>query len=161
MAEKLSKPPRTWSLSTERPVDSGVNAERAEPRSASALQLVRGSRFEIFEHFTHSIPKQTGRSVVIRVRAALRLGNDGVDHAELEAVNRVGPEGGGRLLRLARIAPENGCCALGRDDGVDRVLLHQDAIGNRRCDRAAGAALTDDAGDDRDTETRHPCLRVG
>ena len=61
----------------------------------------------------------------------------------------------GGLLRLAGVAPEDRRAALGRDDGVDRVLLHEHAVGNGDRDRAARAALADDAGDARDAEPRH------
>ena len=60
-----------------------------------------------------------------------------------------------RLLRLAGVAPENGRAALRGDHRVDRVLLHQDDVGERGRDRAAGAALADHAGHDRHTEPRH------
>ena len=60
-----------------------------------------------------------------------------------------GLERGGGLPRLARVAPEDRGAALGRDHRVDRVLLHQHAVGERDRDRAAGAALADDARDRR------------
>ena len=49
----------------------------------------------------------------------------------------------------------------GRDHGVDRVLLHQYAVGDRDRDSAAGAALADDAGDGRNGQPRHHRLRAG
>ena len=61
-----------------------------------------------------------------------RLRHDPVDHAELEAVRRVGLERRGRLLRLPGVAPEDRGAALGRDHRVDRVLLHQHAVGDAR-----------------------------
>src|SRR4029077_9537288 len=47
----------------------------------------------------------------------------------------------------------------GRDDGVDRVLLHQHAICKRSRDRTAGATLPDHAGHDRNSESRQQRLR--
>ena len=49
----------------------------------------------------------------------------------------------------------------GRDHRVDRVLLHEDAVGDRDRDRAARAALADHARDGRHAEPRHDRLRAG
>ena len=73
----------------------------------------------------------------------------------------VGLERRGRLLGLARVAPEDRRAALRRDDRVHRILLHQHPVGERRGDRAAGTALADDAGDGRHAEPRHQRLRAG
>ena len=78
-----------------------------------------------------------------------RLRDDPVDHAELEAVRGIGLEGGGGLPRLAGVAPQDRGAALRRDHRVDRVLLHQHAVGERDRDRAARAALADHARHDR------------
>ena len=48
----------------------------------------------------------------------------------------------------------------GRDDRVDRVLLHQHAIGDRDRDRAPGAPFADDARDGRDVQAHHRRLRA-
>ena len=93
-------------------VDSGVNAQRAELGSPPALELVRRDGFELIERLLQALAEEPRGLVVIRVGAALRLGDDPVDDAQLEAVKRVRLEGGGRLLRLAGVAPENGRAAL-------------------------------------------------
>ena len=49
----------------------------------------------------------------------------------------------------------------GRDHRVDRVLLHQHAVGDGDRDRAPRAALADDAGDRRHRQPRHLGLRAG
>src|SRR5919201_806069 len=143
-----------------RGVDSGENAERAEPRSAPALQVVRRHPFELVERVPDRGAEHTCRLVGIGVGTALRLLDDRIDDAELEAVQRVGLERGGRLLRLARIAPEDRRTTFRRDHRVDRVLLHQHAI--RECDRrgAARPAFADDAGDDWNVELRHEAVRA-
>ncbi len=73
---------------------------------------------------------------------------------QLEAVRGVRLERRRGLLRLRRVAPEDRGAALGRDHRVDRVLLHQHAVGDGDRDRAARAALADHDGDGRDAEPR-------
>src|SRR5207302_10010958 len=51
--------------------------------------------------------------------------------------------------------------ALGRDHRVDRVLLHQHAVGDGDRDGAARAALADDARDRRHGQAQHRGLRTG
>ena len=48
-----------------------------------------------------------------------------------------------------RVLPEDRRAALGRDHRVDGVLQHEHAVGDADGERAAGAALADDDGDDR------------
>ena len=64
------------------------------------------------------------------------------------------------FFACAGVAPEDRRAALGRDHRVDRVLLHQHAVGERDRDRAAGAALADHARDRRHLEPRHHGLRA-
>ena len=94
------------------------------------------------------------------VRTSLGLRDDRVDDAELEAVGGVRLERRRRLPRLARVAPQDRGAALRRDDRVDRVLLHQHAIGDGDRDRAARSALADDARDGRDVQPHHRRLRA-
>src|SRR6266576_1046122 len=71
------------------PVDSGVNAQRAEFGSAPALQVVRRNGFQVLERFLQTFPQEASRFVVVQVGAPLRLGDDPVDDPELEAVGSV------------------------------------------------------------------------
>ena len=59
------------------------------------------------------LPEQHGGRVAVEMSASLGLGHDAVDHAELEAVRSIGLEGGGRLLRLRRVTPQDCRAALG------------------------------------------------
>src|SRR5580765_3474466 len=160
-AANLSKVAGSSLLSTGSAVDSGVNAQRAELGSAPALQVVRGDRFELFQRLAEALAQQARRLVRVCVSAALRLRDDPVDHAQFEAMNGVRLEGGRGLLGLACVSPEDGCTPLRRDDGVDRVLLHQHPVGHGRRDRAARSALADHAADDRNLEAGHQRLRAG
>ena len=54
-----------------------------------------------------------------------------------------------RFLLARRVLPEDRGAALGRDDGIDRVLEHEDAVADAERERAAGAALAGDRHDDR------------
>src|SRR5581483_9227431 len=140
-----------WTSSPERGTEptrtSREDAERAELRPPPAAQLVARDVREIVERLADRLPEEPCGLVVVDVGAARGLGDDRVDHAELEAVLGVGLEGRGGLLRLGGVAPEDHRAALRRDHGVDRVLLHQDPVGERDRDRPAGAALADHACD--------------
>src|SRR6266550_5439880 len=140
------------------PVDSGVNAQRAEFGSAPALQVVRRNGFQVLERFLQTFPQEAGGFIVIHVGAALGLGDDPVDDAELEAMDGVRLERRSRLLRFAGVPPEDGRATFGRDDGVDRVLLHQHAVGERSRNRTAGPAFADHAGHDRNSQSGHQRL---
>src|SRR5205085_12051618 len=133
---------------------SGENTERAEPGSPPALQLVRRHGTEAVERFPQALPEQPGSLVAIGLRAALRLGDDAVDHTELETVERIGLERGGGLLGLAGVAPEDRRTTLRGDHRVDRVLLHDDAVRDRERRRPAGSTLPVDPRDGRDLQPR-------
>ena len=128
------------------------NRDRELGKVIDSLRLVERPAERLSEH--------TGGLVRVQVRAALRLRNDLVDHAQLETVRGVRLEGGSSLPSLAGVAPEDGRASLRRDDRVDRVLLHQHSVGQRRRDRTAGAALADHARHDRDAQSRHQRLRA-
>ena len=49
----------------------------------------------------------------------------------------------------------DGGAALGRNDGVDRVFEDEDAVGDGKAERAAGAAFAGDDGDGGDAEAGH------
>src|SRR5690606_25278708 len=61
----------------------------------------------------------------------------------------------GRFGRVLRALPENGGAPLGRDHGVVAELEDEHAIGDAERERAAGATLADDGGDDRDADPGH------
>ena len=100
-------------------------------------------------------------AVGVLLSAAGGLRDDPLDHAEVEAVAGVEAERRRRLLRLRGVTPEDRRAALGRDDRVDRVLLHQHPVRDRDRDGAAGAALADHDRDGRHAEPRHHGLGTG
>ena len=84
-------------------VTAGEDAHRPELRAADASELVGGEHRPASSRWRDDrVAEQRRRAVGIELRPALRLGDDPVDHAELEAVGGVGLEGGGGLLRLRR-----------------------------------------------------------
>ena len=83
------------------------------------------------------------------------LRDDLVDDAEAVKVGRGDPHRLGGLLRFASILPEDGGAGLGRSHGVDRVLQHQDAVGDADGERAAAAALADHDRDDGNAQPGH------
>ena len=62
------------------------DAERAESAPAGGAAARRRDLRELVERLPERLPEEPGRGVVVGVRAAGRLGNDRVDHAQLEAV---------------------------------------------------------------------------
>ena len=89
------------------------------------------------------------------VGAAFGFADDFVDAAQHFDVGGGVAEGGGGLLLLAGVLPHDGGAAFGRDDGVDGVLEHEDAVGDGEGQRAAGAAFAGDGGDGGDAEAGH------
>ena len=84
-----------------------------------------------------------------------RLLDDLVDDLEPQQVLGRELERLGGALALARVLPQDRGAALGRDHRVDRVLQHQDPVGDAERERAARAALADDHGDDGRRQRRH------
>src|SRR5262245_8807673 len=91
----------------------------------------------------------------IRVCAPGRLGNDLVDHSEVEQVLGGNLESFRGALTLARILPQNRGTPFRRDHGIHRVLEHQHTIGEPDRERPARAAFADDRGNDRGLQRRH------
>ncbi len=83
------------------------------------------------------------------MRAAQRLGDDGVDQLQPLQVVRRQPQRLGRRRRLRGVLPQDRGTAFRRDHRIDRVLQHQDRIAAGQRDGAAGAAFADDGGDHR------------
>src|SRR5690606_500323 len=82
------------------------------------------------------------------MRAAHRFGNDAVDDLEVEEVLRGDAHVGSGILGAGRIMPEDRGRTFGRNHRIDRMLEHVDAVCDGDCNRAAGAAFTDDDRDD-------------
>ena len=59
------------------------------------------------------------------------------------------------------VFPQDSGAALGRDDGVDGIFLHQDAVSHGDAQRAAAAALSDNTHDHGDFEAGHFAKIVG
>jgi hypothetical protein len=128
-----------WILGIAEPesVSSSENAEAAETRSPTALELVSGRPVQVLQGLADRVPEQPSGPVVVRMGAVRRLRDDRVDHPQLEAMGRVGLEGRCSLALLVGVAPENRGAALGRDHRVDGVFLHQHAVGHGDGDRPA------------------------
>ena len=105
--------------------------------------------------------EQRRRGGGVGVGAADRLRDDLVDDVHAEQVRRGDLERLGGLDLAPGVAPQDGRAALGRDDAVDRVLLHQHAVADGDAERAAAAALPRHDDDDRHVEHRHLAQVVG
>src|SRR5215211_4785811 len=88
---------RLWKGPAEAP-ESGVDAQRAELRAPEPPQFLSGGPVQLCERLAQLLAEQPRCLVGVVVRSALGLGDDRVDHAQLEAVRRV------RLERLGRLA---------------------------------------------------------
>ena len=100
------------------------------PREASASSI--------------ALPAASTAAAWVAVRAAERFGNDAVDDAELQEIGGGDLHARRRVLRARGIAPEDRGGGLGRSDGVDRVLQHQNLARSGDRQRAARAAFADD-----------------
>ena len=99
---------------------------------------------------------ERGRGLVRRVvRAAERLGDHFVHHAQFLQAAGVELEGGGGLGGMGAVLPQDGGAAFGGDDRVISVLENEHAVGDADAEGAAGAALADDDGDGGDLEQGH------
>src|SRR3954452_25511175 len=108
--------------------DSRKEAPAAELRAAAAAELLARGVLELLECLQERSFQEEGGLVVVVLGAAVGLGDDPVDHAQFQAVQGIGLERGGGLLRLAGVPPEDRGAPFGGDHGVDRVLLHQHAV---------------------------------
>src|SRR3989442_7451519 len=100
-------------------------AERAHRKVlllASRQQLLDLDLAELPEVAAQGLPERLGGGVGIGVRTPRRLGDDLVDHPELEQVVGRELERLGGALALARVLPQNGGASLGRDYRVHGVL---------------------------------------
>ena len=130
-----------------------MNFSRRRRTSLSGLSR-RSSSSCLQQRLLH---RRRGR-LVVRVAAARRLGNDLVDHAQLEQVGRGDAQrrrGSLAHLRALAVLPEDRRASLDGDHRVDGVLQHVHAVGDAERQRAARAALADDRRDDRHLEPAH------
>src|SRR5689334_15572790 len=136
-------------------------AHAAELGPATGAALRRRDGGDHLELQLDGVPEQLRGPVAVAVGAARRLGHDQVDDAEGEAGLRRGAQRGGGPLGLAGVLPQDRGAALGRDDRVDGVLLHQHAVGDADRERAARRPLADDAGDHRHRHAHQGELGAG
>src|SRR5579885_3045875 len=129
--------------------------EGGDPPRARGAQLIARNRLERIEVFEQRRLEARRHRRRIAVRAAERLLDHLIDEAE------PGQSIGGHVERLGRsfllvlALPENRGAALRRDHGIRAVLQHQEAVADPDGERAAGAALARDDGNDRDAEHGH------
>ena len=86
---------------------SGEDAHAAELGPAAAPELLAGGVSSSSSASTRAACRKPGGLVVVGLGAARGLGDDPVDHAQVQAVEGVRLERGGGLLRLAGVAPED------------------------------------------------------
>src|SRR5210317_1179708 len=90
---------------------------------------------------------------------AERLFKHFVYKAKLIQLSRRNTHGLGGILGLVGALPENGGAAFRRNDGVDAVLQHQQAISDTDGQGTARTALADNDAYDGCPEPRHPDTR--
>src|SRR5579864_2444408 len=93
--------------------------------------------------------------------SAFGFGDDVVDATEIAEVSGGDAHGFGGELFLGGVAPHDGGAAFGRDDRVDRVFHHENAIGYRDGERAAAATYADNGCNDRNLQAGHLAQVVG
>src|SRR6185437_16301370 len=138
-----------------------VRAHAAELGPPPGATLGRRHRRNHIELQLDRIAQQLRGPGRVAVGAPRRLGHDQVDDAEGEACLRRRPQRRGGPLGLAGVLPQDRGAALGRDDRVDGVLLHEHAVGDTDRERTAGGALADHAGDHRHRDAHERQLRPG
>src|SRR5438067_12368085 len=89
------------------------------------------------------------------MRSSGGLGDDFVDHSQLDHVFSSDLQGLGGEIALAGVAPHDGGAPFGSNYGIDAVLEHEHAVGNSNRQGAARAALSGNGGDDGHLEASH------
>ena len=81
----------------------------------------------------------------ILMSRACPLRNDGIHHFKLSHLWRAHAHDLSSLRRALAILPKDGCEPLRRENGIDRILLHGNIIGQRKRKRSAGATCEEAA----------------
>src|SRR6476619_229588 len=89
------------------------------------------------------------------MRAALRFGNDFVDHPEFQKVLRCQFERLSGFSSMSPVSPQNRGACIQTNHGVVVVLENQNAICDPDAERASRATLTDHCGNDGDAQLHH------
>lgn len=112
---------------------------------------------EFIELLDDPLPEVLGGFLRVAVGSAEGLLDDGVDDAEalVFSSSEVEGLGGGVVVLLVGLFPEDRRAALGADDGVPGVFEHGDAICDGDAEGSAGAALADDDAHDGGLEACH------
>ena len=92
---------------------------------------------------------------MVVVRAALRFGNNAVDHAEFLEVGRGELESFGRLGCVAAVFPKDRGATFGTDHRIVGVLHDEHFVGHADAECAARTAFAYDHRDDRGFEKHH------
>lgn len=135
----------------------GELAEIAEAFVASGGEGVGLDASEFVELLDDPLAEVVGGFLRVSVGAAEGFPDDGIDDAEtlVLASGEVEGFGGGVVVLLVGLFPEDRRAALGADDGVPGVFEHGDTVGDGDAECSAGTALTDDDADDGCLEARH------
>lgn len=99
--------------------------------------------------------KELRSGMVIRMGATFGLGDDFIDQFKIEEVLRGDFQGFGSGLGFRRVAPHNGSTTLRRNDGVDGIFEHENAVANGGGQRSAGTALARNRDDDGHGQAGH------
>src|SRR5438067_5141574 len=92
---------------------------------------------------------------MVGVSAAFGFRNCAVDTAEFGEVLGCNAKGFGSQILFARVAPHDRGASFGRDNGIDGVLHHENAIGNSDGQCSAATAFARDSRNDWNFETSH------
>src|SRR6185503_10486560 len=104
-------------------------------------ELVDLELLELAQMAFQRVAEPQGSGLRIGVSASRRLGNDLIDHPQIEEVLRRDLEGLRGPLPLRRVLPQDGGAPLRGDHRIDGILEHQHAVGQADRERAPRAPL--------------------
>jgi hypothetical protein len=117
---------------------------------------LRAGLFHQYFQTGPQLPVQEIRcSVVIRMGAPGRLGHDLVDNAHRFEIRSRDFQSSGCNASMILVLPENGGTALGCNDGINGIFLHQYAIADGYTKSSAAASFSDDTYNNGYEEARH------